>query len=337
MFASYRNSPTLDIYFREPLKDLIASRAFVHAKRPIRRIGPNAFVCNGRAVIIRYATRGELSQIRKSGISEVFYVVDDDFFQLAEETSLPDDYRGRLQRFADTILPDILEISDTIVSPSRVILDRFEGRNCEELAPAYLFLCHDFSHFDGEGAIAAVFPGTRSHINDLAAIAPAIEQALAAHEQLTLTTFLGGYGDALLGRHPRVRNLKPQSWGQYRRTMATGRFHLALVPYAESAFNRARSINKMHDVAAFGAAGLFSDRRPSSEVINHNENGLLLSDDAQDWTNAIGHLIVERGDARRLAVANVDESRRLGDPARVRDFWLSHLFPDGLPESVAQD
>jgi hypothetical protein len=331
MFSFYRNSPTLDIYFREPLHDLITSRAMIKGSRLISRIGPNAFVCNGRAVIIRYATRSELNQIRKSGVREVYYIIDDDFFNLTDEMTLPDDYRVRLQKFAGSILPEILEISDRIVSPSSVILERFKDKNCEILAPAYLCLAKDFSHFDRKDPIAAVFPGTRSHINDLAAIVPAIEASLAAHETLTLTTFLGGHGDALFSKHPRIKNRQPQSWSQYRKTMAAERFHLALVPYAESAFNRARSINKLHDVAAFGAVGLFSNRRPSSDAVTHGENGLLLSDNTQDWTNAIGHLIVDWDDARRLAIANVNASSRLGDPARVRAFWLSRLFPDGLP------
>jgi len=47
------------------------------------------------------------------------------------------------------------------------------------------------------------------------------------------------------------------SWEKYRAFVACHRFHIAIAPALDTAFNRSRSLSRLHDHAAYGAAGLF--------------------------------------------------------------------------------
>ena len=314
MFNRYRNNPTLDIYFREPLGDLIDATGWRHRGRPVRRLGPNTFECNGRAVIIRYVTQRELGIFERTSFKKIYYVLDDDFFHLASEMTLPQDYRARLHEFAAKLLPRVIDISDAIVSPSELILKQFAAKERELLLPASLFRCSDFSHFDELRQVQAVFPGTRSHLNDLDLIRPALEDSADVRGQPDIDNVsTGEHGAKLFGRHPRIHHRRPQQWHVFRRTMRKLRFHLALVPYADSAFNRARSINKkfmmwQHSVRL--ASTQTGRRRP--KLSRTVESGLLLDDAPEAWTGAVARLLDNPQDTATAGFCKCRQQRALG-------------------------
>ncbi len=327
----YRNTPTLDIYFFEPLRDLIrpsgpraVTRRTGH-EQPIRRLGPNSFICNNRAVIIRYATAAELGQIRKMQPERCAYVIDDDFAVLEDDLSLPEDYRRRLMRFKQDILPAILALSGLVVAPNPLICKAYGDKTCELVHPSALSICTDFSHFGSGAGINLVFSGTRSHLADLAFIAPAIAQICAQYPHVTFTTFLGKYAPKCLMGQNNIIHRKPLTWNKFRQVLANERFHIALAPCLDTPFNRARSINKLLDHAAFGAAGIYSALPLFSQNVMTSKEGLLAGQQEQDWFCAMESLVNHPEKARQLAIAGARKAARLGNPARLRRFWRQYF------------
>lgn len=100
---------------------------------------------------------------------------------------------------------------------------------------------------------------------------------------------------------------------------------MALAPYRDTPFNRARSCNKILDHAAFGAAGLYSARPPLAGYVKDGAEGLLLGDEPQQWINAIEELLAATDVMRNLAGAGAQLAQKLGAPARSRAFWLNLL------------
>jgi hypothetical protein len=280
--------------------------------------------------LIRYASRQEIAKLKTRRPEKLYYVIDDDLAAAQTDVFLPADYRKRLAQFTLNVLPHILDIASEIVAPSRAILDApiYNHHEKSLLDPAYVKLCPDLDHFKSSSLIRCIVLGTRSHRSDIAAIAPAITAALTKAPNLAVTTFLGRHAPPEFIGHPRIDNRVPLPWPAFRDVLQTERYHIALAPALPTDFNRARSISRIFDHAAFGAAGIYSGQPPFSERITHGKDGLLLDADPQSWTNALSMLADDLQATKAIAAAGVSLARRLGDPERVRGFWRERLEND---------
>lgn len=303
------------------MRGLIANGRRPSPERPIARLGPHLYAGNGRALLVRYATRMELWQLARMRPSRCAWLIDDNLWALEEDPALPEVYRARLLRFRERVVPRILSLCDTVIAPSEEILRHFPRHRTALIHPACTHACDDLSHFDAPPMIEAVFAGTRSHLPDLMAIADALRALVEEQPQLRLVTFLGRHAPMALHGHERIIHLPPMSWAEYRKVMRTRRFHLGIAVFRNTPFNRSRSVNKILDHAAFGAAGVYADAPPFSRVITHGKNGLLAGTEA-DIGATLRDLLCDIDMLRRVAEGGVALARELGDPERNRAFWL---------------
>jgi glycosyltransferase involved in cell wall biosynthesis len=315
-------TPTADIYFLNAMRDLVGAEGGVTA------LGPNVYGAGGRFVILRYAGDAELARLEQARPQRLFYVVDDDLEALARSAELPAGYRSRLTAFVARSLPRILAMADVVLAPNALLLARFPGHETQLIWPSYCTVCDGFAHFAEAAPLRLVFTGSRSHALDFELIAPALERLCKANPAIELTTFLGSSGSARLRRCANVVNRTALPWASYRDYMAKARFHIALAPFRRTATNECRSHNKIHDHAAFGAAGLYGDIAPYREVVSHAADGLLLPPDPDAWFAALARLIDDPAPALRLAEAGASLSRRIGSRSRLRAFWCEKLGLD---------
>jgi glycosyltransferase involved in cell wall biosynthesis len=310
-------TPTADIYFLNAMRDEVSAGA-------VQALGPNVYGAGGRYVVLRYANDRELALLEAARPRQLFYVIDDDLEALSRSGDLPAGYRARLSGFVGRSLPRILALADVVLAPNALLLTRFPDHETGLVFPSYCSLSDGFDHF-GDGPLRLVFTGSRSHAGDLETIAPALERLCTAMPQIELTTFLGSAAPAPLRRLGNVSNRPALPWAAYRRYMATARFHIALAPFRRTPTNECRSHNKVHDHAAFGAAGLYGDILPYREIVSHGADGLLLPPEPEAWFEALANLLDDPASTRRLAEAGGALSRRTGSPALLRTFWRERL------------
>jgi len=324
----FSTSPTVDMYFRKPLQDDISGWKAMGA---IRALGPNVFVSGNQAVIVRYANDRELAALDKLKPIQVIYVIDDLLTGAVGEHGLPADYSERLDAFTRDRLPRILEVATDIVAPSEMILDQYSGYSHALLGPCAMEICENFSHFaDQSQPFKLVLSGTRSHRADSMTIIPALARLLKSDPGIHLTTFLGNHvPDELAGlAHCDHRVALPRPL--YKRFLARQRFHVALYPTRDTAFNQARSWSKILDHAAFGAASLFSPHVAFRDHLTDGRNAELCPD-PDSWIDAILALRGDRERALAIARAGADLAGDLGDPRISRKFWAQRLsLADGL-------
>ncbi len=322
--------PSIDYYLLGALRDLVRSPEGAGGDRPIVRRGPYVFSTRDCLVIVRYITARELQWIGGESRFERIYYVLDDMLPLAEQCEdLPFDYRARLASFARDGLLRILDLQPTIVAPSQAILDLFP-RHCTELIdPCWLTVAEDFRHFRASGAargpIKLAFLGTRSHGAGLDFLTPVLERLLRGRDDMRCTIFWGKHAPPALERRAGIDNRAPLSWTAFKRFLARERFHVVLAPLPDTPFNRGRSLTKLMDAAAVGAAGVFSERAPFNRSIVPEATGLLLPDDAGVWSSEIGRLAADLSRARTIAEGGAACVRRIGNPARLRQFWSDRL------------
>ncbi|MCB1376846.1 MAG: hypothetical protein KDK89_00530 [Alphaproteobacteria bacterium] len=326
-FAKRRMGPQIpsgSLYFADPLADLISNRND-NPERPIRRLGRNLYVSGGRAVIIRYAGPADLRMLEQNGYERVYLVVDDDFFALAENDGLPADYRRRLIAYRDGPLQQLLRHVTDVVAPSNIILRAYRRKRAIQLDPAQCHRAGALVHHNRAKPFDVVFAATRSHLLDLNHIAEALAEFLQLRPEARLTTFLNGHAPRPLRSLPNAIHLPMMDWHRYRIFVAENRFHAAIAPALDTAFNRARSISRLHDHAAFGAAGLYTRQPPFAGIVADGQSGMLLPNDPQAWRDGLLNLVANRGLARSLASGGQVLSQTLGDMRRVRNFWLKEL------------
>jgi hypothetical protein len=310
-------TPTADIYFLNAMGDEVSAGT-------VQALGPNVYGAGGRYAVLRYANDRELALLEAARPRRVFYVIDDDLEALSRSGDLPAGYRARLSAFVRQSLPRILALADVVLAPNALLLTRFPDHETGLVFPSYCSVSDGFAHF-GDGQLRLVFTGSRSHAGDLEVIAPALERLCTAWPQIELTTFLGSAVPSPLRRLGNVVNRPALPWASYRRFMATARFHVALAPFRPTPTNECRSHNKVHDHAAFGAAGLYGDILPYREIVSHGTDGLLLPPDPEVWFEALATLVDHPTLTRRMAEAGGALSRRTGSPALLRTFWRERL------------
>ncbi len=316
--------PSISLYFTDPLANLIGQDDF-HPERPIRKLSRTLFACGNTAIVVRYAHRRDLAILRARNFERVYLLIDDDLESLDQSDGLPQDYRRKLIGYRDGPFRQLMNFVTDVVAPSENILRSYKAKRSMQLDPAQCHQAAALVHHHNIRPFDIVFAATRSHLSDLAHIAPALAEVLKARPDARLTTFLNGHAPRPLRNLPNAIHLPMMDWQRYRAYVAENRFHVAVAPALDTAFNRARSISKLHDHAAFGAAGLYSQQQPFDRIVSHNQSGLLLSNDPAEWRDTILTLAERRDRALKLAAGGQVLSQTLGDMRRVRNFWIREL------------
>jgi hypothetical protein len=255
----------------------------------------------------------------------IYLLIDDDLESIELSDGLPKDYRKRLIGYREGPYRRLLEMVTDVVAPSENILKTYARKRSVLLDPAQCHEAAGLMHHSMVRPFDIVFAATRSHIQDLGHIAPALADLLHRRPDARLTTFLNGHAPKVLRNLPNAIHLPNMEWSRYRSYVAENRFHVAIAPALDTPFNRARSISKLHDHAALGAAGVYSAQQPFNRVVTHNASGVLLPNNPDEWLHTLLDLAERRDKTLKIAAGRQILSKTLGDIRRVRNFWLQEL------------
>lgn len=317
-------SPSVTMYFADPLADLIDD-ADTFSGLPIQQLSPSLYVCGNTAIVIRYANKRELKILREGKYERIYLLIDDDLEGLNDQDGLPADYRRRLINYREGPFRHLREMVTHVVAPSEQILRSYGSKHTLQLEPAQCHQLTSLNHHRDARSLEIVFAGTRSHVHDFEYMAPAVAEVLSCRPDVQLTTFLRGHIPKVLRKLPNAIHLPPMNWPQYRRFVDVNKYHIAVAPALPTTFNRARSISKVHDHAALGAAGLYTRQAPFDRIVADGRTGLLLSNDPGEWRETLLELADKREKVRKIARGGQILSRTLGNRRRVRNFWKSEL------------
>lgn len=330
-------TPTATIYFAAAMAGLIGRPG--NRERPLRRLGPNVYHRPGpdpHIVVLRGYDERTRRAMARLGPARLHYVIDDDVAAGANEPDLPPRYRLRLARLRDGAMRDMLRRADHVYAASDALAGRLITRSpVETIAPCLAAPVADLAHHEVGSAhhaagsahhavgspLRLVFPGTRSHRADLESIADDLRRFLQARPQATLTTWLGDAAPAAL-RLPNARHHPGLDWPAFRHVLRDDRYHVALLPARPTAFNAARSHNKVLECASLGAVPLVGRAMPYAALVERADSGTVVD---TDWHAALHHLATDRETLAAQAQRNATLARTLGRPDRLRTFWSERL------------
>ena len=81
------------------------------------------------------------------------------------------------------------------------------------------------------------------------------------------------------------------NWETFLLDTANRKIDLILVPLFDSQFNKCRSPVKFFDIARLNSVGIYSNVEPYRDFIRAEIDGKLLSNDQNEWLDAIDDLL----------------------------------------------
>ncbi len=183
------------------------------------------------------------------------------------------------------------------------------------------------------GPITLGYMGTRTHDDDLRMIAPVIWRVWSRHPGRLRLEFVAGMAKdetwSLLKGLP-INRLDPGLvYTEYAAFMpwfvATCRWHIALAPLADTAFNRCKSDIKFLDYGALGAAGVFSRSPAYERTVQHKVTGYLVDNTPDAWEDTLENLIAHPIAALVIGWSAQRYLRQRRTLAQGAQLWLNAL------------
>tara|TARA_S200000501_G_scaffold378693_1_gene442844 strand:+ start:12370 stop:13461 length:1092 start_codon:yes stop_codon:yes gene_type:complete len=329
--------PSEDIYYIQSAAPKLLTRLGIDSYRinagsPLsyfRRLNTKRFA-GAHIIICRSLNSNWLNFLERyqSSFASINYLIDDDLSAAVATPGLPKSYREKLNRIVIEQQPRIFSLADNIVVSSQYLLEKFFPMHSSVhlLTPVLCNSLPELDHFDS-GISDMAFLGTRAHVDDLRAIAPALVR-VSNHvrvNDLSLSLMLGKHLPSPLSQIPIIKNFPPKSWAAYQKYLTNSPIHIGLSPLMHSPFNSARSWNKFLDITVAGGVGVYSNRAPFTDIVDHKANGLLVEDDEDAWYEALSWLLTNPNLAKEMAVKAQITALELAEPNKAFEFWRNLL------------
>jgi GT2 family glycosyltransferase/glycosyltransferase involved in cell wall biosynthesis len=193
------------------------------------------------------------------------------------------------------------------------------------------------------GPVRILYMGTATHAADFAIIAPALERLKRDFSFHVEIDILGVTGEALPAGITRIGpsiNGGQSYPGFVNWITSAPAWDIGLVPLADSAFNRSKSVIKTLDYAALGLAVLASDMPVYRGSLADGPGGMLVANDPDDWYAAISLLVRDRALGQRLARGAVDALVATGtlasQAAARRAAWQTVIATSAAPAAATR-
>ena len=221
----------------------------------------------------------------------IIYYLDDDLLNIPRESSTWEYYS--LAEVRENII-SLLTKSDVLWGVNRNIRDLFlrysNNRWIENRVPVQL------EHSKGEikpesQPVKILYAGSRDHMQLIRELLSPVVRSLAdSYSDKVDFTFIGADPDI----HDRQNvHYIPyiESYQAYRSFMREQHFDIGLAPARVDAFYACKYYNKYVEYTSIGAAGVYTNAEPYTQVVKNRENGVLCENTVRGWQDGISLLI----------------------------------------------
>lgn len=256
------------------------------------------------------------------GKKHFVYVLDDDLLNLPEGLSSSKYYA--LENIHNNILK-IMNSCDVFLTPSRILLEKY-GRSFKYKYQIDEPSLNAVKEKKKNDKIKIGFAGSIDRTQDINNI---LENSLIRITEK--------YGDQIsiefMGARPAIvdqynLNYIPYQDGYQKYTEIVGEanWDIGLAPMPDSEFHKCKYFNKYVEYASFGIAGIYSDVIPYRHGIRNEDNGLLVSNNEEDWFNAICRLIEDETLRERISKKCIEEANTIYSLGYLADDYFEKMI-----------
>lgn len=157
-----------------------------------------------------------------------------------------------------------------------------------------------------DAPVRIVYMGTRTHVDDLAMIDPALRELKRRYGAEVEIVIVGVRDADLKDRYFETLTPPPSVGSSYPAFVAwlvEQRFDIGVSPLRTSLFNRCKSEIKVLDYSALGIVPVVSDIEPYRDVVRDGVDGFLVSEDPAHWFATLDALVKDVALRRRVSKA----------------------------------
>lgn len=242
----------------------------------------------------------ELQIVRKlkAAGKTLVYIMDDDLLNIPPEVTSASYYN---QPVIQRCIREIIGLSDAILSPSPVLLEKYarEGKAAIPAEEPALSPAEYTPHPEG-APVKIGFAGSVDRTGDLEGV---LREALGTIRQefgdrVAIQFFGGKPGFAEeIGAECIPYT---ESYDRYRETLNALGWDIGLAPMPETEFHACKHYNKFVEYAAAGIAGIYSRTGPYRRLTDFGDCAVLCGNTAEEWTEAIRGLVTDREKRERM-------------------------------------
>ncbi len=306
-------SPSADLYFAWS-----CARMFDDGR--VQRLSPTVFQAGRTLIVFRHAAN--LTTLPSH--DRLIYVIDDDWRAGLEWGAVPLDYRLKLAWVDARGARRLERHADLFVVSSAALQRRYQAcypnTRIELVDPFWSSATAARVPLAIDPPVIAMLGG-RSHAKDISMVLPAVKAVLSNRRDVKLVVSREITLSPDLAQMAEVERVPSAMWGDYRRWMAGRSFTLGLYPLRDTAFNRARSINKLLEYDQFGAAVLASDAWEAAGDAGEAGRCLMIKNDWRCWADRILELLNAPGEVAAIAKRNRAAITSVDNAARQYAFW----------------
>ena len=270
-----------------------------------------------------------LAQMMHRAGKYLAYIIDDDLLNIP-----PQLYSARYygQRAIQGYIRDMIDLSDAIISPSPVLLEKYaRGKTAIQVEEPAIDPVAYRPHAAGE-PVKIGFAGSIDRIGDIEdVLRTALIQVRAKYGDRVRFEFLGA--EPAFAERLEARCIPYcDSYEEYRRTLNALQWDIGLAPMPDTPFHACKHYNKFSEYAAAGIVGVFSDVYPYTRIKAFPGCAVFCDNTPEDWVQALKALIEDadgREEYRRRAVRCAREKLSISASAEG--------LAEGLPDTASLD
>ncbi|MEZ2743022.1 hypothetical protein ACBP93_10365 [Paenalcaligenes hominis] len=282
-------NPTSDFYFpdRERQHDVLL------------RSDPHQYKITSKdtLVFIRYINKKWISYLKKFNVNHrphLVFFIDDDVFDYRMHIGLPWRYRYKLYYFASSYQKQLKKMGFALWVSTPWLQQKYQ-----QWQPLLRPPQNPYSH-QKRGKDIVFYHGTASHEAEIEWLIPVFEAVLQENEKLNIELIGNKKVQQLFKDIAGVHVYHPMSWYSYRELISSPGRIIGLAPLLQTPFNQARSASKFFDITYAGAVGIYAKSHVYTNQVVHEQNGLLLPMNSEEWIEQI--LYLAENSALRVAM-----------------------------------
>ncbi len=145
------------------------------------------------------------------------------------------------------------------------------------------------------------YAGSLPHIYDFEFVIPAIKFIQERYKEKVGFEFFGCVPEGLKGLPGIAHSGIIESYPGYARSLRARNFDFTLAPLVDNSFGQSKSNMKFLEYSICGYAGIYSRVGPYIDSVAHDETGILVGNNTEEWAAAMERLIEDLGSRKRLA------------------------------------
>lgn len=236
-------------------------------------------------------------------LSGVVWFMDDDIPGAAQDKTLPPAYRKRLSSWYNKVYPLLRTLCDKVWVSTPYLAQKYnlpESSVLPPIEPAYPV---------SQPLIRCFYHGSSSHTQEWGFVREVVKLVQARNPH-TWFELIGDHGLYRQFRGiPRISILHPMPWPDYLAMTSSRTMDIGLAPLMDTSFNLARSHTKFVDITRQKAVGIYSRRFHRADEIEQSGAGLVVTDDAEQWVQAI------------MTLAGADRTNMRSNAQQLVDVW----------------